>query len=150
LDCCDNGVEKDEAARQHFAIYWRGTISLSLQSSLHFYDPPLRTTTSHWWSNAAWLWCDLFWFICFLKSGRVGRNQKGALVIMASTASATGSTHSLASGGGPTSQGNNNNANNGGMEELLPLVLQLTNAEQVQYYEFMMVAVLWMWMRVAL
>ena len=69
---------------------------------------------------------------------------------MASTASATGSTHSLATGGGPTSQGNNSNANNGGMEELLPLVLQLTNAEQVQYYEFMMVAVFWMWMRMAL
>lgn len=55
---------------------------------------------------------------------------------MASTASTTGSTHSLASGGGPTSQGNNtnnSNASNGGMEELLPLVLQLTNAEQVRY-----------------
>jgi len=43
---------------------------------------------------------------------------------MASTAS--GSTHSLSAG--PATAGN---ASSGGMEELLPLVLQLTNAESV-------------------
>ena len=43
---------------------------------------------------------------------------------MASTASANGSTHSLSAG--PVTAGNV-----GGMEELLPLVLQLTNAESV-------------------
>lgn len=44
---------------------------------------------------------------------------------MASAASATGSSHS-----GPTAAARPNTPS-GGMEELLPLVLQLTNAEQV-------------------
>jgi hypothetical protein len=46
---------------------------------------------------------------------------------MASTASGVGSTHSLREG--PVLPGN---ATNGGMDELLPLVMQLTNAEQVR------------------
>ena len=44
---------------------------------------------------------------------------------MTSTASASGSAHSLS--GGPSVGGNGG----GGMDELLPLVLQLTNAESV-------------------
>lgn len=46
---------------------------------------------------------------------------------MASAASANGSTHSLSAG--PATPGNSSGG--GGMEELLPLVLQLTNAESV-------------------
>jgi hypothetical protein len=46
---------------------------------------------------------------------------------MASAASANGSTHSLSAG--PATAGNSSSG--GGMEELLPLVLQLTNAESV-------------------
>jgi hypothetical protein len=46
---------------------------------------------------------------------------------MASAASANGSTHSLSAG--PATAGNPSGG--GGMEELLPLVLQLTNAESV-------------------
>ena len=45
---------------------------------------------------------------------------------MTSTSSANGSTHSLSAG--PATAGN---GSSGGMEELLPLVLQLTNAESV-------------------
>ena len=47
---------------------------------------------------------------------------------MTSTASASGSSHSLSAG--PSAGGNGSSAG-GGMDELLPLVLQLTNAESV-------------------
>jgi hypothetical protein len=45
---------------------------------------------------------------------------------MASTVSASGSAHSDGGSALPSAQGR------GGMEELLPLVLQLTNSEQVR------------------
>ena len=47
---------------------------------------------------------------------------------MTSTASANGSAHSLSAG---LSAGGNGTNSGGGMDELLPLVLQLTNAESV-------------------
>ena len=47
---------------------------------------------------------------------------------MASTASGNGSAHSLSTG---PSAGGNGTGSGGGMDELLPLVLQLTNAESV-------------------
>ena len=47
---------------------------------------------------------------------------------MTSTASANGSAHSLSAG--PSAAGNGSTGG-GGMDELLPLVLQLTNAESV-------------------
>ena len=46
---------------------------------------------------------------------------------MASTASGSGSAHSLSAG----PAGGNVSGGAGGMDELLPLVLQLTNAESV-------------------
>ena len=47
---------------------------------------------------------------------------------MTSTASGNGSAHSLSAG---PSSGGNGSSGGGGMDELLPLVLQLTNAESV-------------------
>ena len=49
---------------------------------------------------------------------------------MTSTASASGSAHSISVG--PSTGGNGSGG--GGMDELLPLVLQLTNAESVSIH----------------
>lgn len=56
---------------------------------------------------------------------------------MASTASAAESTRSAASGSPAAQRGGDvggGAASGGGMEELLPLVMQLTNAEQVRVF----------------
>ena len=57
---------------------------------------------------------------------------------MASTVSASGSTHSVEGGGGllpsAASAVQRGGVGGGGMEELLPLVLQLTNSEQVRTF----------------
>ena len=59
---------------------------------------------------------------------------------MTSTVSASGSTHSVEGGGGllpsVASAAQRGGVVGGGMEELLPLVLQLTNSEQVWAVSF--------------